>query len=117
MKPLPVKQRWWRINRALAPRAAESYTSLAKAYYPHEWVLQHHAGLRTSRIADVADGALLKGSLAHRLFERFFTENTNWRSLSRDAITGWLNATIADLIERKARYCSRTAAAWIASKR
>ena len=102
VKPLPVKQRWWRINRALAPRAAESYTSLAKAYYhPHEWVLQYHAGLRTSRIADVADGALLKGSLAHRLFERFFTENTNWRSLSRDAIAGWLDATIADLIEKE----------------
>ena len=100
--PLPRKKRWWRIGRPVAPRATESYTSLAKAYFhPHEWVLEYHAQLRGSRITGVADGALLKGALAHRLFERFFTENANWPSLGENHIATWLTATIDDLIERE----------------
>lgn len=100
--PLPGKKRWWHIGRQIAPRPTESYTSLAKAYFhPHEWVLEYHARLRGSRITDVADGPLLKGALAHRLFERFFTENANWRSLGADDIARWQRATIADLIERE----------------
>ena len=100
--PLPGKKRWWRIGRAIAPRPTESYTSLDKAYFhPHEWVLEYHARLRGSRITGVADGPLLKGALAHRFFERFFTENANWRSLGVDDIARWQRATIADLIERE----------------
>ena len=100
--PLPGKKRWWHIGREIAPRPTESYTSLDKAYFhPHEWVLEYHARLRGSRITGVADGALLKGALAHRLFERFFTENANWRSLDEDAIARWQRATIAELIERE----------------
>ena len=100
--PLPGKKRWWHIGRAVPPRPAESYTSLDKAYFhPHEWVLEYHAQLRGSHITGVADGALLKGALAHRLFERFFTENANWRSLGEDDIASWQSATIADLIERE----------------
>ena len=100
--PLSGKKRWWRIGRAIAPRPAESYTSLAKAYlHPHEWVLEYHAQLRGSRITGVADGPLLKGALAHRLFERFFTENPDWRSLGGEDIARWQRATITDLIERE----------------
>ena len=100
--PLPGKKRWWRIGRPIAPRATESYTSLAKAYFhPHEWILEYHARLRGSRITGVADGPLLKGALAHRLFERFFTENADWRALDETDIATWLTATINDLIERE----------------
>ena len=100
--PLPGKKRWWRLGREIPPRPTESYTSLAKAYFhPHEWVLEYHAKLRGSRITGVADGPLLKGALAHRLFERFFTENANWRSLGADDIARWQRAAIADLIERE----------------
>ncbi|MCY4014767.1 MAG: PD-(D/E)XK nuclease family protein [Gammaproteobacteria bacterium] len=100
--PLPGKRRWWHIGREIAPRPTESYTSLAKAYFhPHEWILEYHAKLRSSRITGVADGPLLKGALAHRLFERFFTENANWRSLREDDIAHWQRAAIADLIEQE----------------
>ena len=102
LTPLPAKKRWWRIGREIAPRPTESYTSLAKAYFhPHEWVLEYHAKLRGSRITGVADGPLLKGALAHRLFERFFTENADWRSLGADDIARWQRAATADLIERE----------------
>lgn len=102
LQPLPAKRRWWRLPQPLPPRDFESYSSLSKAYYhPHEWVLGYHAKLRGSRMAGVADNALLFGSLAHRLFERFFGENENWRELPEQSIRGWLETTIGELIERE----------------
>ena len=71
------------------------------AYHPHQWALRYHAKLRGSRIAGVADGPLLFGSLAHRLFERFFDENANWRELPAEAVDGWLGDVLAELIERE----------------
>ena len=99
-KPLPAPRRWWRIDRPLPVRETESYTSLNKTcYYPHEWVLTYAARLRSGGINEVADGAMLKGSLAHRLFERFFTEHKDWPLLGDRDIHQWLDRTIRDLIE------------------
>ena len=102
-KPLPVPRRWWRIDQPLPIRDSESYTSLNKiCYYPHEWVLTYAARLRSGGINEVADGAMLKGTLAHRLFERFFTEHADWASLGDDTeIHRWLELTIQDLIEKE----------------
>lgn len=101
-KPLPAPRRWWRIERSLPVRESESYTSLNKTcYYPHEWVLTYAARLRSGGINEVADGAMLKGSLAHRLFERFFTEHDDWASLADYKIHQWLDETIRDLIEKE----------------
>ena len=98
--PLPRKRRWWHLDAPIPRRETESYSSLAKAYYhPHQWVLDYHARLRGSRITGVADGALLYGSLAHRVFEKFFTENENWRALSRAQAQCWLDGTLDHLIE------------------
>ena len=101
-KPLPQPRRWWRIGQPLPVRDRDSYTSLNKTcYYPHEWVLTYAARLRSGGINEVADGAMLKGSLAHRLFERFFTEHGDWASLDSREINEWLDRTIRDLIERE----------------
>ena len=101
-KPLPAPRRWWCIDRPLPVRENESYTSLNKTcYYPHEWVLTYAARLRSGGINEVADGAMLKGSLAHRLFERFFTEHDDWPSLAEHTIHLWLDETIRDLIEKE----------------
>ena len=101
-QPLPRKRRWWRIGEPLRPPEKESYSSLAKAYYhPHQWVLDYHARLRGSRITGVADGPLLYGSLAHRLFERFFEENESWRTAGGADVQRWLGATLDDLIEKE----------------
>ena len=102
VKPLPGPRRWWRLARPLPALPAESYSSMAKAaYHPHQWALRYHAKLRGSRIAGVADGPLLFGSLAHRLFERFFAENANWRKLTPEAVDGWLGDVVAELIEKE----------------
>ena len=101
-KPLPTPRRWWRIERPLPVRETESYTSLNRTcYYPHQWVLTYAAKLRSGGINGVADGPLLKGSLAHRLFERFFTEHDDWRWLDDEQIHRWLDRTIRDLIEKE----------------
>ena len=101
-RPLPAPRRWWRIDQPLPVRENESYTSLNKTcYYPHEWVLTYAARLRSGGINEVADGALLKGSLAHRLFERFFTEHDDWPSLAENKIHLWLDETIRDLIDKE----------------
>jgi hypothetical protein len=50
------------------------------------------------RAADLADGALLYGSLAHRLFEKFFTENANWQALSEAQTAAWLDGALPQLI-------------------
>ncbi|MCY4056403.1 MAG: PD-(D/E)XK nuclease family protein [Gammaproteobacteria bacterium] len=100
--PLPVPRRWWRLDQPVPLRDTESYTSLNKTcYYPHEWVLTYAARLRSGGINEVADGAMLKGSLAHRLFERFFTEHGDWRALGDHDIHKWLDRTIRDLIEKE----------------
>ena len=102
LQALPGKTRWWNLQRRIPAREVESYSSLSKAYYhPHQWVLNYHAKLRGSRISGVSDGPLLYGSLAHRLFERFFNEHENWQALGKDHIDRWLRHVIADLIERQ----------------
>ena len=101
-KPLPTPRRWWHIDQRLPIRDTESYTSLNKTcYYPHEWALTYAARLRSGGINEVADGAMLKGSLAHRLFERFFTEHGDWASLHDPEIHRWLELAIQDLIEKE----------------
>ena len=102
LQKLPGKRRWWNLARSIPAREVESYSSLSKAYYyPHQWVLNYHARLRGSRIAGVSDGPLLYGSLAHRLFERFFDDYPNWQALGEDDVDGWLRRVIADLIEKE----------------
>ena len=102
LQKLPGKRRWWNLARSIPAREVESYSSLSKAYYyPHQWVLNYHAKLRGSRIAGVSDGPLLYGSLAHRLFERFFDDYPNWQALGEDDVDGWLRRVIADLIEKE----------------
>ena len=101
-KPLLGPRRWWRLGRPLPALPAESYSSMAKAaHHPHQWVLRYHARLRGSRIAGVADGPLLFGSLAHRLFERFFDENASWRQLPPEALDRWLADAVAELVEKE----------------
>ena len=121
-KPLPSKRRWWWLDRPIPARDAESYSSLSKlCYHPHEWVLNYHAKLRGSRIAGVTDGPQLYGSLAHRLFERFFHDNEHWRAMADGHVEQWLQSTIDDLIEKEGsvllEYGRGGDARWLADRR
>lgn len=102
--PLQPPRRWWSLPPTveLPPREQESYTSLAKLCdYPHAWVLGYLAKLRPGRAADLHDKALLYGSLAHRLFDRFFREHpqaSDWNP-SDPALEAWIHATLEQLFE------------------
>lgn len=103
-KPLPAARRWWTLpaDCRLVPRAAESYTSLQKLIdYPHEWVLKYAAKLEPGRAANLVSAALLRGNLAHRLFEMFFTAHADWAATDAAALEGWLGATLPRLVERE----------------
>ena len=64
----------------------------------HEWVLRYIAGLSPARVADLADGALLRGSLAHRMLERFFAEQAGWAMLPDAGAAGWLHDALPRLL-------------------
>ena len=99
--PLPQKRRWWELpeGSALPARDRESYTSLNKLFFhPHEWVLQYEARLHPGRAQDLADGNLLYGSLAHTLFETFFSTQQNWLDLTPEHIQSWLDDAVPRLM-------------------
>ena len=104
LRPLPAPRRWWELPReaAIPPRAVESYSSLSKLFYhPHQWVLNYAARLRKGRAEDVADQALLYGTLAHRLFEEFFNAHHDWHSLGDARIMSWLEQVLPKLVREE----------------
>ncbi len=103
VRHLPAPRRWWRLpcGTALAARTAESYSGLDKLINcPYQWVLLYPARLRPGRAQSIPDGALLNGTLAHRVFEQFFTRE-DWREVDTAALDEWLGRTLPALIERE----------------
>lgn len=102
--PLPAPRRWWNLpdDCPVARRDVESYSSISKVCdYPHEWVLQYAARLRPGRAADLSDGALLYGTLGHRVIEEFFQAHDGWRKVrDRDAVS-WVRTTWPNILERE----------------
>ncbi len=106
-RPLPVRRRWWRLPGGvrIPRRSTESFSSLTKlVYHPHQWVLRYAARLTPGRAANLTDGALLYGKLAHRLFEAYFASLPNGAFTARPAQTEldrWLRRTLAEIVERE----------------
>jgi hypothetical protein len=103
-KPLPEFKRWWRLGdgHLLGPRKRESFTSLdAFIKSPYLWVLRHKAYLSAGNLAEMPSGNLLKGTLAHRLFEDFFTAHADWRQLKDGEIVAWLDRRMPVLLAQE----------------
>ncbi|NJN51047.1 MAG: PD-(D/E)XK nuclease family protein [Gammaproteobacteria bacterium] len=102
-RELPAVSARWQLPMASVVRAREreSYSSLEKLFnHPHIWVLDYAAKLRAGRLAELPDGPLLYGNLAHGLFERFFEERTDWSTLADDEIAAWLDDAVPSLISQ-----------------
>lgn len=100
-RKLPRRQDHWQLpaDVSLQPRTVESYSSLSKLFFhPHEWVLNYAARLRSGHAEDLADGNLLYGNLAHRLFEMFFQQHADWPQLDDQTLVNWCQQTLPDLI-------------------
>lgn len=96
---LPEKHRWWQLSSdvALPRREFESYSSLdAFINSPYQWLLNYAARFRTGTLASIQDGSLLKGNIAHRLFEQFFIEHPQINDIQTGHPAAWIddNATL-----------------------
>ncbi len=101
---LPAPRRWWLLpdDCTIARRQTESYSSLSKLCdYPHEWVLRYAARLRAGRAAEVMDGSLLYGVLAHRLFEEFFRSIDDWHRMRDEHVLAWVSRELPGIVERE----------------
>jgi hypothetical protein len=99
--PFPPRPRWWELAQAVpAPRAVESYSSLAScALRPYEYVLNYPARLSAGSLVSLALDNRLYGNLAHRVMETWFHEHP-WpmQPPPREQIRHWLDTRIDALL-------------------
>ena len=103
-KPLPSFTRWWQLDSgaALGKREKESYSSLESFFYsPYQWVLYYKAQLKAGTLQSLSDGNSLKGTMVHRLYERFFNANTTILTTGKYEEAGvnlWFDKSINPLL-------------------
>lgn len=104
VRPLPRKTRWWQLPEdiELPQRQAESYTSLdAYIYSPYQWLLNYAARIRPGSLVSVSDGNLLKGTLAHSLYEAFLNTHPDIPAINVEAIPDWVDGHAAILLQQE----------------
>ena len=92
-KKLPAKKRIWQLpdTTRLKKRDVESFSSLESFLYgPYMWVLRYQAKLKTGSMLSVSDNNLLKGSVAHKLFENFFNAHPEIQIIDENTIGHWV---------------------------
>ena len=103
-RPLPPKARWWQLPKGieLPKREFESYSSLdAYIHSPYQWLLKYAARIRPGSLATVNDGPLLKGNLAHRLFEDYFNSHGDIQNLNPELVPDWVDEQMPALLQRE----------------
>lgn len=103
-RTLPARVRWWQLPGSLdiAKREFESFSSLdAYIHSPYQWLLRYAARIRPGSLASVSDGNLLKGSLAHRLYEEFFNAHLKIGGIDTHSIGPWVGAHSTTLLEQE----------------
>jgi ATP-dependent helicase/nuclease subunit B len=104
VRPLPPKVRWWQLPATanLPQRKAESFSSLdTYIHSPYQWLLRYAARIRPGSLGTVIDGNLLKGNLAHRLYEVFFNAHAAISAIDTANIAGWVEQNIAILLQQE----------------
>lgn len=87
---LPLVSRYWKLtDKAIPPRATESYSSLNLLFEtPFKWVLNYHAKLRSVPIQSIGGQKKLMGNVTHRVFEQLFTTGEDciaWKEMQVEA--------------------------------
>ncbi|MEX2365716.1 MAG: PD-(D/E)XK nuclease family protein, partial [Pseudohongiellaceae bacterium] len=99
---LPGLQRVWRLpeGTTIPKREQESFSSLeAFLYGPYLWVLRYPARIRPGALMAVSDNNALKGSVAHQLFEDYFTAHQDIAAAAIDQVPVWCRARLQSLLE------------------
>lgn len=103
-RALPQKVRWWQLpaSTTLPVRDSESYSSLdAFIHSPYQWLLRYAARIRPGSLGSVSDGSLLKGNLAHRLYEEFFNAHADIGGIDTRTIDAWVDSNIPTLLQQE----------------
>ena len=103
-RTLPPKVRWWQLPASvtLPQRESESFSSLdAYIHSPYQWLLRYAARIRPGSLGSVSDGSLLKGSLAHRLYEEFLNAHPAISAIDTRTIDAWVDAYIPTLLQQE----------------
>lgn len=98
---LPAKHRLWQLpeGTVMPKRNRESFSSLESFLFgPYMWVLRYQAKLKTGTLLSVSDDNLLKGSLAHQLYENFFNAHSDIASIQLAAVSAWAEPALTTLI-------------------
>jgi len=99
---LPGKKRLWQLPESteLPTRKMESFSSLESFLFgPYMWVLRYQAKLKAGSLLSVSDRNLLKGNLAHKLFENYFNANSNISKINVNEINRWAELELNKMIE------------------
>ena len=104
VRALPPKTRWWQLPEGveIPTREFESYSSLdAYIHSPYQWLLRYAAKIRPGSLATIKDGNLLKGSLAHRLYEQFLNTNPDIPAIDVGLIPDWVDQHVSALLQQE----------------
>ncbi|MEA3413720.1 MAG: PD-(D/E)XK nuclease family protein [Pseudomonadota bacterium] len=100
-RSLPRKNRWWSLpdEIRIPTREFESYSSLDNYIHsPYQWLLRYAARIRPGSLATVSDGPILKGNLAHRLYEEFFNGHPEIQDIDLERIPEWTDDHLPALL-------------------
>jgi ATP-dependent helicase/nuclease subunit B len=103
-RTLPPRQRWWQLpeDTILPRREFESYSSLdTYINSPYQWLLRYAARIRPGSLTTVNDGNLLKGSLAHRIYEEYLNDHCEISTIDPSLIEPWIDQHAPSLIEKE----------------
>ena len=76
-KSLPIGSTHWEINpvKEIEKREYESYSSLVKLfYYPHDYFLNYHLGIRETEIPNITISPRLFGNLVHSAVHQLWSD-------------------------------------------
>lgn len=90
-------------SKNLQQTNTESFSSLDNLlYYPYQWVFRHQMKLNKSSMLSVVNDRILKGNMAHRIFEDLMQAVQGavepWK---QTAVFDWIDEHIETLLERE----------------
>ncbi len=96
--PGPIRD-WFVPGKLIGPRPSESASSLESLLgCPLQWVLRYQAGLRKTRLLDMADGNRLKGNVAHEVLACLLADPlSDSRAAVRESVAGLLEAMLPEI--------------------
>lgn len=103
-RALPPVRRWWKLQDSLAPdgKWKTSYSQLSTFIdRPAQWLLEKKAGIQNGTILSLPEETLRRGTCAHALVERLFTEKKDSALLlAEQDFALWFNDAFTETLEK-----------------